>query len=149
MIWIYKVVIIVYQPLRWRGSFSLAAVRMVAKVQAAPPISPRIASMLAAGLIEIPPVSKVTPLPMKSKIVNNINDKMKSRNLSYQQWQSVSSLLVRHCRLSQGKRAVPVILAPQLGMNSCPADGPIARPGLRRWCHCLRYLADRLPVWRR
>ena len=50
-------------PLRWMSSLSLAAERMAATVQAAPPMSPRILSMLAGGFNEIPPVSKVTPLP--------------------------------------------------------------------------------------
>ena len=31
-----------------------------------PPMSPFMSSMLAAGLIEMPPVSKVTPLPTKA-----------------------------------------------------------------------------------
>lgn len=47
-----------------RGNFRRAAVRIVAKVQAAPPISPRILSMLADGLMLIPPESKVIPFPM-------------------------------------------------------------------------------------
>jgi GTP-binding protein len=34
--------------------------------QAAPPMSPFMSSMPCAGLIEMPPVSKVTPLPMKA-----------------------------------------------------------------------------------
>lgn len=51
----------------YRGSLSLAAVKIVASVQAAPPISPRILSILAAGLMLIPPVSNVTPLPAKIK----------------------------------------------------------------------------------
>ena len=34
----------------------------VAATQAAPPMSPRISSMLGEGLMEIPPVSKVTPV---------------------------------------------------------------------------------------
>ncbi len=34
--------------------------------QAAPPMSPFMSSMLAAALIEMPPVSKQTPLPMKA-----------------------------------------------------------------------------------
>lgn len=49
----------------YRGSLRLAAVKIVASVQAAPPISPRILSILAAGLMLIPPVSNVTPLPAK------------------------------------------------------------------------------------
>ena len=34
----------------------------VAATQAAPPMSPRISSMLGEGLMKIPPVSKVTPV---------------------------------------------------------------------------------------
>ena len=35
--------------------------------QAAPPMSPFMSSMPAAGLMEMPPVSNTTPLPMKAK----------------------------------------------------------------------------------
>ena len=44
-----------------RGSLSSAMAITVATTQAAPPMSPRIMSMLGEGLMEIPPVSKVTP----------------------------------------------------------------------------------------
>lgn len=45
------------------GSFSLAAAWIVATTQAAPPMSPRISSIAAAGLMLIPPESNVIPLP--------------------------------------------------------------------------------------
>ena len=45
-----------------RGSLSSAMAITVATTQAAPPMSPRIMSMLGEGLMEIPPVSKVTPV---------------------------------------------------------------------------------------
>ena len=45
-----------------RGSLSSAMAITVAATQAAPPMSPRIMSMLGEGLMEIPPVSKVTPV---------------------------------------------------------------------------------------
>ena len=45
------------------GSASRAASTVAATTAAAPPMSEVIWSMLAAGLIEMPPVSNVTPLP--------------------------------------------------------------------------------------
>ena len=43
------------------GSCSCAMASIVAATQAAPPMSALIRPILAAGLMEIPPVSKVTP----------------------------------------------------------------------------------------
>jgi hypothetical protein len=48
------------------GSSSSAASTVAAMTAAAPPMSEVIWSMFAAGLIEIPPVSNVTPLPISA-----------------------------------------------------------------------------------
>lgn len=45
----------------FRGSPRVAAATVVAATQAAPPISPFIWPMPADGLIDIPPLSNVTP----------------------------------------------------------------------------------------
>ena len=50
-------------PTRLTGSFRLAAALNTPNTVAAPHMSYFISSMAAAGLIEIPPVSKVIPLP--------------------------------------------------------------------------------------
>ena len=47
---------------------SLAMVRMVARTAAAPPMSPFISHILSAGLMEMPPESKVRPLPTRAMV---------------------------------------------------------------------------------
>ena len=51
------------------AGFSRAMAPMVATTAAPPDISPFISSMPAAGLIEMPPVSKVMPLPTSARCV--------------------------------------------------------------------------------
>lgn len=46
------------------GRLSFAAVNIADETVAAPPMSARISSIALDGLIEIPPLSKVTPLPI-------------------------------------------------------------------------------------
>ena len=53
------------------GNFNLAAEYRQPVTQAAPPISALILSMSLLGLIEIPPVSNVTPLPGKNREIKN------------------------------------------------------------------------------
>ena len=53
---------------KFMGNFNLAAEYRQPVTQAAPPISARILSMSLLGLIEIPPVSNVTPLPGKKSV---------------------------------------------------------------------------------
>ena len=47
-------------------AFRAASACISPTTQAAPPMSPFMSSMLAAGLMEMPPVSKQTPLPIKA-----------------------------------------------------------------------------------
>ncbi len=47
-------------------AFRAASACINPTTQAAPPMSPFMSSMFAAGLIEMPPVSKQTPLPIKA-----------------------------------------------------------------------------------
>jgi hypothetical protein len=86
------------KPLMCNGSFSIAAERIVAKVQAAPPISPRILSIFAAGLILIPPESNVTPLPellCDGRVNKYFFNLFKSL---YRRWQLVWLDRVRYCK---------------------------------------------------
>ncbi|SLH47149.1 Uncharacterised protein [Mycobacteroides abscessus subsp. abscessus] len=48
------------------GRLSRAASRVVAMTAAAPAMSEVMFSMFCAGLMEMPPVSKVTPLPISA-----------------------------------------------------------------------------------
>ena len=48
------------------GKYARIPALRVAVTVAAPPISPLILSILPEGLMEIPPVSKVTPLPTRT-----------------------------------------------------------------------------------
>ena len=52
-------------PTRWTGSFNCAAAWKIPSTSAAPHMSYFISSMRSAGLMEIPPLSKVRPLPTK------------------------------------------------------------------------------------
>ena len=52
-------------PMALTFALRSASACMVPTTAAAPPMSPFMSSMPAAGLIEMPPVSKTTPLPMK------------------------------------------------------------------------------------
>lgn len=56
-----------YSPITLIGSFSSAIAEMAATTFAAPIISARISPIAADGLIEMPPLSNVTPLPDKHK----------------------------------------------------------------------------------
>ena len=51
------------RPTRLTRAFSCATARKVPSTLAAPPMSNFISSISAAGLIEMPPVSNVMPLP--------------------------------------------------------------------------------------
>src|SRR6187431_2170899 len=53
-------------PIAFTLALRAASACISPTTQAAPAMSPFMSSMLAAGLIEIPPVSKHTPLPMKA-----------------------------------------------------------------------------------
>ena len=53
-------------PTAFTFALRAASACMRPTTQAAPAMSPFMSSMLAAGLIEMPPVSKHTPLPMKA-----------------------------------------------------------------------------------
>jgi len=53
-------------PTTFARAFRAAKACMSPTTQAAPPMSPFMSSMLAAPLMEMPPVSKHTPLPMKA-----------------------------------------------------------------------------------
>ena len=55
------------QPVTLIGSFSAAMACTAAMTAAAPLMSDFISCMFAAGLIEMPPVSNVTPLPTKAR----------------------------------------------------------------------------------
>ena len=53
-------------PTAFTFALRSASVRISPETAAAPPMSPFMSSMPAAGLIEMPPVSKTTPLPTKA-----------------------------------------------------------------------------------
>lgn len=56
-----------FSPIMLTGDFLLANVYMVLKTLAAPPISARILSILDDDFNDIPPLSKVIPLPTKTR----------------------------------------------------------------------------------
>lgn len=55
------------------GNCRCAAAQTAASEQAAPPISARMASILADGLMEIPPLSNVTPTSSQIRIEKEFN----------------------------------------------------------------------------
>ena len=61
MIWVFSEWLLALCP-HLRGSLSSAMAITMAATQAAPPMSPHIMSTLWEGLMETPPVSKVTPV---------------------------------------------------------------------------------------